>query len=214
MNKATRQTNKGLKQNLRQKSVPTGPKCRRSKVMNLIPLIVFFILTCVFAWRIISYPESIVLPSALLGKPAPKAEFIILTLSKNSKTKTIFIGPGFFKNKVTLVNVWASWCIPCREEHSLLMQLSRDHGIQILGINYKDSRKNARKFIAKYKNPFTVIVSDPGGEKGIEWGIYGVPESFLVGKEGKIIFKHVGPLTPDVLENQLLPLIEKNIGKH
>jgi cytochrome c biogenesis protein CcmG/thiol:disulfide interchange protein DsbE len=113
---------------------------------------------------------------------------------------------------VTLVNVWASWCAPCREEHPLLLALSQDKRFSIAGLNYKDKAENARRFLGSLGNPYSAIGVDSAGRTAIDWGVYGVPETFLVGRDGKIAFKHVGPLTEQVVTGSLLPQIEKALA--
>ena len=117
-----------------------------------------------------------------------------------------------FAGKVTLVNVWASWCAPCREEHPLLLALSQDKRFGIAGLNYKDAPENARRFLGSLGNPYAAIGVDQAGRAAIDWGVYGVPETFLVGKDGKILFKHVGPLTEEAVTGTLLPEIEKALA--
>jgi cytochrome c biogenesis protein CcmG/thiol:disulfide interchange protein DsbE len=113
---------------------------------------------------------------------------------------------------VTLVNVWASWCAPCREEHPVLLALSADKRFGIAGLNYKDAPENARRFIGSLGNPYSAIGVDSAGRAAIDWGVYGVPETFLVGKDGKILLKHVGPLTEQSVTADLLPAIEKALA--
>jgi cytochrome c biogenesis protein CcmG/thiol:disulfide interchange protein DsbE len=114
-----------------------------------------------------------------------------------------------FQGSVTLVNVWASWCVPCHDEAPLLEQLARDKRIQLVGINYKDSPDNARRFLNRYGNPFSAVGRDEAGRASIDWGVYGVPETFLVGRDGRIAYKLVGPITADNLARTLVPEIEK-----
>jgi cytochrome c biogenesis protein CcmG/thiol:disulfide interchange protein DsbE len=110
---------------------------------------------------------------------------------------------------VTLVNVWASWCVPCHDEVPFLEQLSKDKRIQLVGINYKDAPDNARRFLNRYGNPFVAAGRDEAGRTSIDWGVYGVPETFLVGRDGRIAYKLVGPVTADNLARTLTPEIEK-----
>ncbi len=113
-----------------------------------------------------------------------------------------------FLGKVTLVNVWGSWCVPCRQEHPLLLELSKDNRFTLAGLNYKDRPENARRFLGELGNPFHAIGVDDAGRTAIDWGVYGVPETFLVGQDGKILYKHVGPLTPEAIARELMPQIE------
>ena len=118
-----------------------------------------------------------------------------------------------FKGKVTLVNVWASWCVPCHDEAPLLLALAEDRRIRIVGINYKDQADNARRFLGRYGNPFVANGVDTNGRAAIEWGVYGVPETFVVGRDGRIAYKLIGPITPGNLETALKPAIEKALAK-
>ena len=122
------------------------------------------------------------------------------------------IASADFKGAVTLVNVWASWCVPCHDEAPLLMQLAEDKRIRIVGINYKDQPDNARRFLGRYGNPFAAVGADANGRAAIEWGVYGVPETFVVGRDGRIAYKLVGPITPENLEAALKPEIEKALA--
>ena len=117
-----------------------------------------------------------------------------------------------FAGNVTLVNVWASWCVPCHDEVPLLDELAKDKRIRLVGINYKDQPDNARRFIGRYGNPFAAIGADPNGRAAIEWGVYGVPETFLVGRDGRIAYKLVGPITEDNLKAVVMPAIEKALA--
>ena len=119
------------------------------------------------------------------------------------------LDPAVFKGKVCVVNVWASWCVPCHDEAPLLTALAKDTRLQIVGINYKDSPDNARRFLGRYGNPFSIVGVDGNGRGSIEWGVYGVPETFVVGRDGTIVYKMVGPVTPDNLDSVLKVEIEK-----
>ena len=117
-----------------------------------------------------------------------------------------------FVGAVTLVNVWASWCVPCHDEAPLLMRLAADRTIRVVGINYKDEPDNARRFLGRYGNPFAAAGADRNGRAAIEWGVYGVPETFLVGRDGRIAYKLIGPITPANLETVLKPEIMKAVA--
>jgi cytochrome c biogenesis protein CcmG/thiol:disulfide interchange protein DsbE len=119
------------------------------------------------------------------------------------------LDPELFKNKVTVLNVWASWCVPCHDEAPLLLQLAQDTRIQVAGINYKDTPDNARRFLGRYGDPFAAVGTDSNGRAAIEWGVYGVPETFIVGRNGAVAYKLIGPITPDNIETVLKPQIEK-----
>jgi cytochrome c biogenesis protein CcmG/thiol:disulfide interchange protein DsbE len=178
-----------------------------SKLFVFLPLAIFLALAGIFLMQLLSGRDISTVPSALLGEPAPETNLPPLEgmlLPGLDSTK--------FSGKVTLVNVWGSWCAPCREEHPVLMALAQDKRFEIAGLNYKDQPENARRFLGDLGNPFTAIGVDPVGRTAIDWGVYGVPETFLVGRDGKILFKHVGPLTVDATQRALLPEIEKALA--
>lgn len=176
---------------------------RRAAVF--LPLAIFLALAGVFFFRIGSGDPSVV-PSALIGKPAPQ-----LALPALEGAKVPPLDPVLFKGSVTVVNVWASWCAPCRIEHPFLVRLAKDGRIRIAGINYKDKPENALRFLAQLGNPFAAIGVDAAGRAAIEWGVYGVPETFLVGKDGTIRYKQVGPITAENFA-RLLAEIEKALA--
>ena len=122
------------------------------------------------------------------------------------------IDPASFKGAVTVVNVWASWCVPCHDEAPLLMQLARDSRLRLVGINYKDDADNALRFLARFGNPFAAAGADQNGRAAIEWGVYGVPETFVVSRDARIAYKLVGPVTPENFESILEPQIEKALA--
>lgn len=119
------------------------------------------------------------------------------------------LDPTVFRDKVSIVNIWASWCVPCHDEAPLLVELAKDRRLQLIGINYKDTPDNARRFLGRYGNPFSVVGVDPNGRAGIEWGVYGVLETFIVGREGTILYKLVGPVTPENINGVLRAEIDK-----
>jgi cytochrome c biogenesis protein CcmG, thiol:disulfide interchange protein DsbE len=161
---------------------------RRGRAAFLIPLALFLGLSGFFAVQLLSGRDAAVVPSALIGRPAP-----VTALAQLGDTPLFDISAA--KGRVTIVNVWASWCAPCREEHPLLIELAKDERFAVVGINYKDSPDNALGFLAELGNPFDAIGADESGRAAIEWGVYGVPETFIVGADGRIAYKHVGPLT-------------------
>ncbi len=148
------------------------------------------------------------LPSALIGKPAPALSLAALDGLLRDGKPVPGLDPVQFKGEVTLVNVWASWCVPCHAEHPQLMQLASDQRLRLIGINYKDATENARRFLGRYGNPFAAVGVDQDGRSAIEWGVYGVPETFLIGRDGRIAYKQVGPIT-----DESLPLLTREIEK-
>ncbi|WP_394888182.1 DsbE family thiol:disulfide interchange protein [Mesorhizobium sp. AaZ16] len=178
-----------------------------SKPFVFLPLAVFLALAGVFLAQLLSGRDISTVPSALLGEQAPET-----SLPPLSGLDLPGLNSADFKGKVTLVNIWASWCAPCREEHPVLMALAQDKRFEIAGLNYKDRPENARRFLGDLGNPFMAIGIDEAGRTAIDWGVYGVPETFLVGRDGKILFKNVGPLTVDATQRTLLPEIEKALA--
>ncbi|MES2905967.1 MAG: DsbE family thiol:disulfide interchange protein [Pseudomonadota bacterium] len=178
---------------------------KRSFTLTLLPIIFFAALAAIFFLRI-KAGDPAILPSALIGKIIP--DFTLPALPKSNL-------PGFSstdlkQNRMTLVNVWASWCGPCRAEHPVLMMLAeqaKKGEFEVFGMNYKDRPQAALDFIADQGNPYSRIGMDDSGRTGIDWGVYGVPETFIVDGSGKIVFKHVGPLNDEALE-KILPFLK------
>ena len=173
-----------------------------------LPLILFIAVAGLFLLRLYGGDPSKI-PSALIGRPAPQIAMPALEGLTNNGVATPGLDPAAFKGKVSIVNVWASWCIPCHDEMPLLATLAKDTRLQIVGINYKDSPDNARRFLGRYGNPFSTVGVDGNGRGSIEWGVYGVPETFVVGREGTILYKMVGPVTPANIDSVLKVEIEK-----
>jgi cytochrome c biogenesis protein CcmG/thiol:disulfide interchange protein DsbE len=186
----------------------TASAPRRRLFLMALPLIVFALLAALF-WLRLGDGDPSRIPSALIGHPAPQVALPALTGLNNDGTEVPGLAPSMFKGKVTLVNVWASWCIPCHDEAPLLSELAKDKRLQMIGINYKDTPDNARRFLGRYGNPFHAVGVDGNGRAGIEWGVYGVPETFIVGPEGTILYKLVGPILPENIDAVLRPAIEK-----
>ena len=181
---------------------------QRSRWLMAAPLIAFAALAAIFWFRLGSGDPSRI-PSALIGRPAPQTALPALDGLLNNGAQVPGLDPAVFKGKVSIVNVWASWCVPCHDEAPLLTELGHDSRLQIVGINYKDSADNARRFLGRYGNPFGVVGVDANGRASIEWGVYGVPETFIVGREGTIVYKLVGPVTPDNINTVLKSEIDK-----
>ncbi|WP_208435584.1 DsbE family thiol:disulfide interchange protein [Bartonella phoceensis] len=171
------------------------------------PFVFFFLLMILFFYFIENkHPhDASLLSNTFAGKPVPKTRLPILGNENN------FLNSEHFKGRVTLVNFWGSWCLSCREEHLLLMKIAQDQRFDLIGINYKDSKENAQRFLNNFGNPFKVIGLDVSGHTAINWGVYGPPETFLLNKESIIIAKHVGPLTWQIYQKKILPKIEKAI---
>ncbi|MEP0320936.1 DsbE family thiol:disulfide interchange protein [Bauldia litoralis] len=177
---------------------------RRPRLIMLLPLFVFVALAAVFLIRLETGGNPDAIPSALIGRPAP--DFDLPPLEGVAR-------PGLaradLEGGVTVVNVFASWCGPCRIEHPQLMELAKDDGINLVAINYKDQPGNARRFLTDLGNPYAAIGVDPNGRAGIDWGLYGVPETFIIDATGTIRYKHIGPIGEDTLAEVIRPEIEK-----
>lgn len=183
----------------------------RRKLLVALPLVLFLALAALFYFRLGSGDPSRI-PSALIGREAPKTDLPAVAGLLQDGKPLPGLNTAEFKDRVTLVNVWASWCVPCHDEVPFLESLSQDKRIRVVGINYKDQPDNARRFIGRYGNPFAAVGADPNGRAAIEWGVYGVPETFLVGRDGRIAYKLVGPLTESNLKSVVLPAIEKALA--
>jgi cytochrome c biogenesis protein CcmG/thiol:disulfide interchange protein DsbE len=183
----------------------------RRRVLVLLPLALFLALAGLFLFRLFAGDPSII-PSALIGHPAPQTALPPVAGLERNGAPLPGLDPGNFKGAVTVINVWASWCVPCRDEAPLLVQLAQDNRFHLVGINYKDEADNARRFLARFGNPFAAAGADESGRAGIEWGVYGVPETFVVGRDAKIAYKMVGPITPDNIDAVLKPQIEKALA--
>jgi len=167
----------------------------------LIPLGVFALLVAFFAVGLTRDPREV--PSPLVDKPAP-----VFRLQQLHEPQLAFT-PEEMKGKVWLLNVWASWCVSCRVEHPLLVDMSKNQLVPIVGLNYKDRREDGVQWLAKLGNPDSLSAFDVDGKVGIDYGVYGVPETFVIDKQGVIRYKQIGPITPEALEKTLLPLIRK-----
>jgi cytochrome c biogenesis protein CcmG/thiol:disulfide interchange protein DsbE len=170
----------------------------------IIPLAIFLVLVGFLAVGLRLDPKLV--PSPLIDKPAPS--FALPRLDEPSQTmrREDLLG------KAWVLNVWASWCGPCREEHPQVLALSRAKLAPLVGLNYKDSRDDARGWLKQFGDPYTVSIADSDGRVGIDFGVYGVPETFVIDKQGVIRFKHVGPLTPTVIDTQIVPLLKQLNG--
>ena len=180
----------------------------RRRLLHLLPLLAFLALAGLFFYRLGGGDPSRI-PSALIGREAPKTDLPALEGLTRNGAPVPGVTNATLTGKVSLVNVWASWCVPCHDEIPFLAQLAQDSRIQLIGINYKDQAENARRFLNRYGNPFAATGTDPNGRTAIDWGVYGVPETFIVGRDGKIAFKLVGPITAQNFDAGLKPAIEK-----
>ncbi len=178
-------------------------KPKRSWLVAL-PLVLFAGLAGLFLVRL-GGGDPAKIPSALIGAPAPQTPLPAL----DGLAGIPGLDPSVFKGKVSVVNVWASWCVPCHEEAPLFTRLADDKRLQMVGINYKDAAENARRFLGRYGNPFGIVGVDGNGRAAIEWGVYGVPETFIVGRDGRIAFKLVGGVT----EANFEPVLKREIDK-
>lgn len=187
----------------------TAKRGRLRLVFTLLPLIVFAGLAATFYVQLRSGEDASDIPSALIGKPAPQFDLPPLAGLTDDGKPVPGLTTADLKGKLTLVNVWASWCVPCREEQPLLMQLAGDKRYRLVAINYKDKPANAKSFLDRLGNPFAAIGADRSGDVGIEWGVYGVPETYLVSAEGTILYKRVGPFDEDAIRKDLMPAIAR-----
>lgn len=193
-------------------SVSPPPSKSRRILVALIPLVLFLALAGIFMSQLISGKDTSVIPSALIGKPAPVLDLAPLEGAVRAGKPVPPLTSEAIRGKLTLVNVWASWCVPCRQEHPVILGLSRDERLNVVGINYKDRNDAALAFLGELGNPFRAIGVDPKGAAAIDWGVYGIPETFLVSPEGVILYKHVGPLDDNSVQKGLLPAIEKALA--
>src|SRR5689334_15342876 len=189
-----------------------GPAKRRRNVLVFLPLIAFAALAALFFYRLGAGDPSR-LPSALIGRPIPATDLPPLPGLERDGKPVPGLSNATFQGAVTLVNVWASWCVPCRDEVPLLERLSKDKRIQLVGINYKDAPDDARRFLTQFGNPFVANGRDASGRTSIDWGVYGVPETYVIGRDGRIAYKLVGPVTAENLVRTLEPEIAKAVAR-
>jgi cytochrome c biogenesis protein CcmG/thiol:disulfide interchange protein DsbE len=189
----------------------TNTRAWRGRMLVLIPLLAFLALAALFVLRLGTGDPSRI-PSALIGHAVPRTELPPLPGLERDGKAVPGLDSADFLGQVTVLNVWASWCVPCREEAALLMTLAADSRLRVVGMNYKDQPDNARRFLGRYGNPFAANGVDGNGRAAIEWGVYGVPETFVIDREGRITYKLIGPLTPDNLETAVKPVIEKALA--
>jgi cytochrome c biogenesis protein CcmG, thiol:disulfide interchange protein DsbE len=172
------------------------------KSLRFVLPLLFFVVLLMFLWVGLSLnPREV--PSPLVGKPAPA--FALARLDDPAKT----LADKDLRGQVWLLNVWASWCVSCMEEHPVLVQLSRQGVVPVYGLNYKDERVAAREWLARNGDPYTLSMTDPDGKVGVDYGVYGVPETYVIDKAGVIRYKQIGPVTPKVLSERILPLVKQ-----
>ena len=170
---------------------------------KLIPLILFVVVVVFLYFSLNS--NSSKLPSPLLGKMFPNIE------AEDFYSDESVLLTNLFNDKMSLVNVWASWCVTCRQEHQMMMKIANNNDLQLIGINYKDTRANGERYLEVMGNPFDVIVFDPSGKIGLDLGVYATPETFLVNQKGVILFKHIGAIDSKVWEEGFIPYIKKKV---
>lgn len=171
------------------------------KAKFLIPLLLFVVLVGFLAVGLNRDPHEV--PSPLIGKQAPAFE--LPQLADPQKT----FSPESMKGKVWILNVWASWCVACREEHPVLVELGKLQVAPIIGLDYKDKRDDAMAMLARQGNPYALSAFDANGRVGIDYGVYGVPETYVIDQAGVIRFKHIGPITMELLNKKMIPLLSE-----
>lgn len=200
-------------QSLDQNSAPksglaqSGPAKRKVSLLAFAPLLVVLVLGGVFGYQLVFGDPNHEIPSALIGQEVPA-----VALSPLEDSGVPGFGPDHFEGQVTLLNVFASWCAPCRQEHPMLMALSQDDRFAIIGINQKDQPADARRFLSTLGNPYDRIGVDPDGRASIEWGVYGVPETFIVGSDGVVLYKHIGVFDERHVREIFMPIIEEALA--
>lgn len=167
----------------------------------LVPLGIFLVLVVFLGVGLGLNPRQV--PSPLIDRPAPA--FVLPQLHAPDKP----IGPEAMRGQVWLLNVWASWCVSCRQEHPVLVDLAKSGEVPIYGLNYKDQREEALRWLVQWGDPYKLSIMDAKGATGIDYGVYGVPETFVIDKAGIIRYKQIGPLTPEILRDKILPLVRK-----
>ena len=191
-----------------------APPVTRNRIWMFLPVLCFMALAVMFYIRLDGNGDPARLPSALLGRPIPA--FALPPLEWLLRDGVTI--PGFSdqdartadpKAAITAINIFASWCGPCRDEHPVLLMMAKDPRVRLWGINYKDKPDNARRFLGALGNPYTAVGADVSGRTGIDFGVYGVPETFFIGPDGRVIYKHVGPLTVEALNGPINDVLSK-----
>jgi cytochrome c biogenesis protein CcmG/thiol:disulfide interchange protein DsbE len=184
-----------------EEALPAKPSNARRVLIAGIPLLVIAAMFTGFGYQLLSGNDPSLVPSALIDDPVPTVELPPLKAEKPG------FGPNDFGGEPILVNVFASWCVPCRVEHPLITALAERHDITVYGLNSKDQRDAAIRWLDELGDPYDKIGYDPTGRAGIEWGVYGYPETFIISPDGRVVFKHVGPISPRLIDNEILPRI-------
>ena len=175
----------------------------------LLPLLLVIGLVCVFFYALFFSDNPSKLPSALIGKPAPQFDLPpIEGFAKNGQPGNGFSSADLATGEVTIVNVWASWCGPCIQEHPVLVWLKERHDLRLVGINYRDDPRKALQFLARLGDPYDLIGADRNGRVAIDWGVYGVPETYVVDGRGEIVYRFVGPLSEQAVRDEILPAVD------
>jgi cytochrome c biogenesis protein CcmG/thiol:disulfide interchange protein DsbE len=171
---------------------------------RFLPLGIFLVLAVFLAVGLNLNPREV--PSPLIDRAAPA--FRLPQLQEPAQT----LGTDDLKGKVWMLNVWASWCVACLDEHPVLLEFSKQNVLPIYGLNYKDKREDALVWLGKHGNPYTLSIQDPDGRVGIDYGVYGVPETYVIDGKGIIRYKRIGPVTPQILQEKILPLVRQLRG--
>lgn len=200
-----------MSEKIHDEAAPAAPG-RRRLLIAFLPLVLFIALSAVFLYQLGSGKDASEIPSVLIGTKAPSLDLPPLEGLNVNGAPVPALTDAAIAGKLALVNVWASWCVPCRQEHPILLELARDPRIELVGINYKDKNDNALRFLGELGNPFAAVGVDPVGKAAIDWGVYGIPETYLVAPDGTILFKQIGPFTVESLRDKLLPAIEKALA--
>ena len=185
---------------------------RSNRLWLILPLLIFIGLSSVFLYRLATNKGDLI-PSALIGKSVPQFAMPPVSDLMRDGQPVPGLTSDDLKGQVSLVNIFASWCAPCRDEHPLLVELAKDTRFRVVGLNYKDQPENARRFLGALGNPYAAIGSDISGRTAIDWGVYGVPETFIVSKSGTILYKHVGPLTEEAIKGSIETVIAKAVAE-
>ena len=188
-------------------------RSKSNLLITILPFAFFIAMAIVFYLLLSSDRDREAVPSVLIGKPAPDLELAPVAGLTRNGSPVPGVPLNVFKDKVSVVNFWASWCAPCRAEHPLITAIAEKADVQMIGINHKDKPDNAAKFLDSLGNPYDMIGTDRNGRAAIEWGVYGMPETFIVNSDAQIVFKHVGPVSPEIYEKQILPILNQLLGE-